>query len=72
MFSGITQDLKEHTLTLDYKPQSEENFLIRLEWRRDFSNQRYFLTRDFGVFSKQQNTATIGLIWWWGRKQGAW
>jgi hypothetical protein len=25
-----------------------------------------------GVLSKQQNTATLGLVWWWGRKEGAW
>jgi hypothetical protein len=24
------------------------------------------------VLSKQQNTATLGLVWWWGRKEGAW
>ena len=24
------------------------------------------------VLKKEQNTATIGLMWWWGRKQGSW
>jgi hypothetical protein len=70
MFSGVTQALKETTLTFEYK--LGDGFITRYEWRRDFSNQPYFLSRDFGVFKKQQNTATIGLIWWWGRKQGTW
>lgn len=70
LFSGITQALKEATATLDY--QLASGFLMRYEWRRDFSNQPSFLTDTFGVLSKEQNTATVGLIWWWGRKEGAW
>jgi hypothetical protein len=70
LFSGITQALKENTVTFDYKVA--DGFLMRYEWRRDFSNQPSFLTDVQGVFSKQQNTATIGLLWWWGRKQGPW
>jgi Putative beta-barrel porin-2, OmpL-like. bbp2 len=70
MFSGVTQALKETTMTFEYK--LGDGFITRYEWRRDFSNQPYFLSRDFGVFKKEQNTATIGLIWWWGRKQGTW
>jgi hypothetical protein len=46
--------------------------LMRYEWRRDFSNQLSFLTSTQGVLSKKQNTATLGLIWWWGGKEGAW
>jgi hypothetical protein len=70
LFSGITQALKENTVTFDYKVA--DGFLLRYEWRRDFSNQPSFLTDVQGVLSKQQNTATIGMLWWWGRKQGAW
>jgi len=70
LFSGITQALKENTVTFDYKVA--DGFLMRYEWRRDFSNQPSFLTDVQGVLSKQQNTATIGLLWWWGRKQGTW
>lgn len=70
LFSGITQALKENTITFDYKVA--DGFLMRYEYRRDFSNQPSFLTDVQGVLSKQQNTATIGLLWWWGRKQGAW
>src|SRR5579862_162550 len=70
MFSGVSQALKETTATVDYKVA--EGFLMRYEWRRDFSNQAYFLTSTQGVRSEQQNTATVGLMWWFGRKQGAW
>jgi hypothetical protein len=70
LFSGINQALKETTATFDYK--LSEGFLMRYEWRRDFSNQRSFLTDTQGVLSKEQNTGTLGLIWWWGRKEGAW
>ena len=70
LFSGITQALKENTVTFDYK--MADGFLMRYEWRRDFSNRPSFLTDVQGVLSKQQNTATIGLLWWWGRKQGSW
>lgn len=70
LFSGLTQALKETTVTLDYN--LADGFLMRYEWRRDFSNQPSFLTNVQGVLSKQQNTATLGLVWWWGRKQGSW
>ncbi|HXM93085.1 MAG TPA: outer membrane beta-barrel protein [Candidatus Dormibacteraeota bacterium] len=69
-FSGVTQALKETTFTAEYKPA--DGFLTRFEWRRDFSNQPFFLTPRPGVVKKEQNTATLGLIWWWGQKQGSW
>jgi Putative beta-barrel porin-2, OmpL-like. bbp2 len=69
LFSGVTQALKETTLTADYK--LAEGLLMRGEWRRDFSNQLFFLTNAPGVLKKDQNTATIGLIWWFG-KEGSW
>ena len=70
LFSGLNQALKETTVTFDYNLGN--GFLTRYEWRRDFSNQASFLTDVQGLLSKQQNTATIGLIWWWGRKEGSW
>ncbi len=70
LFSGIHQDLKETTLTFDYNLGN--GFITRYEWRRDFSNQPSFLTATQGVLTKQQTTATMGLIWWWGRKEGPW
>jgi hypothetical protein len=70
LFSGRTQALKENTLTFDYK--LADGFLMKYEWRRDFSNQPMFLTDSPGLFTKQQNTAAVGMIWWWGRKEGSW
>ena len=70
LFSGITQALKENTITFDYK--LADGFLMRYEWRRDYSNQPSFLSDTQGLLEKQQTTATVGLIWWWGRKEGTW
>lgn len=69
-FSGVPQALKEVTATFNYK--IADGFLMRYEWRRDFSNQPFFLTDVQGVRSDHQTTATVGLIWWFGRKEGAW
>lgn len=70
LFSGIDQALKENTVTFDYRVAN--GFLMRYEWRRDYSNQPTFLSDVQGVFRKDQTTATLGLVWWWGRKEGAW
>jgi hypothetical protein len=70
LYSGTVQALKEFTFTFD---QAVGNgFLVREELRHDFSNQPYFLTDTLGNLSNDQTTATIGLIWWFGGKQGAW
>lgn len=70
LFSGLNQALKETTLTAKYN--AAQGLDIFAEWRRDFSNQPYFYTNELGVLSTQQNTATIGLVWWLGGKQGSW
>lgn len=70
LFSGISQDLKESTVTFDYKLNN--GLLMRYEWRHDYSNDPTFLSDVQGVFKKSQTTAGVGLIWWWGRKEGAW
>lgn len=70
LFSGSTQALKEATLTTEY--QFGEGFLMRWEWRRDFSNYPEFYTSTPGILSKGQTTASVGLVWWFGGKQGAW
>jgi hypothetical protein len=70
LFSGVTQALKEHTLTAEYK--FADGFLGRAEYRRDFSNQPVFLTEQPAILKKEQNTATLGLVWWFGRKKGTW
>ena len=70
LFSGVTEALKEVTATYTYNVV--DGFQLRTEWRRDWSNAPVFLTSMPGKFTQQQNTATLGLIWWFGRKQGAW
>lgn len=70
LFSGLSQALKENTVTFDYRVA--DGLLMRYEWRRDFSNQPTFLSDVQGVLKKDQNTATLGLVWWWGRKEGSW
>jgi Putative beta-barrel porin-2, OmpL-like. bbp2 len=67
LYSGKTEALKEITVTYGYKLSS--GFLVQTEFRRDFSNQPVFLTDTLGILSKHQNTATVGLIWWWGNKK---
>lgn len=70
LFSGRTQALKEATATLTFQPQN--GFQVRWEYRRDFSNQAFFLTHTPGVLARQQNMALLGLTWWLGGKQGSW
>jgi Putative beta-barrel porin-2, OmpL-like. bbp2 len=70
LFSGATQALKETTLTYEYK--IADGLIVRTEWRRDFSNQPFFLAAKSSVLKKEQNTASLGLIWWWGGKTGSW
>ena len=70
LFSGTTQALKETTFTLEHT--FDPGFVARAEYRRDFSNQRFFLTDRPTVLSGAQSTATLGLVYWWGQKQGSW
>jgi hypothetical protein len=70
LYSGKTQTLDETTITFEYK--FSNGFLMREEWRRDWSDQPFFLTSTLGVLKTYQNTATIGLVWWFGGKQGSW
>jgi hypothetical protein len=70
LFSGLSEALKENTVTFDYRVAN--GFLMRYEWRYDYSNQPAFFSDLQGVRKKNQTTATLGLTWWWGRKEGAW
>lgn len=70
LFSGTTQALKEGTLFADHT--FAPGFLARAEYRRDFSNQRFFLTDRVGGLARGQTTATLGLVYWWGTKEGSW
>lgn len=70
LFSGTTQALKEGTAT--YKYTLGNGLDVFAEFRRDWTNVPYFTTHNVGSPSQHQNTATIGLVWWYGGKQGAW
>ncbi|MDQ2841545.1 MAG: outer membrane beta-barrel protein [Acidobacteriota bacterium] len=70
LFSGINQDLKDVTVTGVY--QFTDGFQTRLEYRRDFSNVPFFLTNNPLIFSGSQNSLTLGMLWWFGGKQGSW
>jgi hypothetical protein len=70
LYTGSTQYLKEGTFTIDYRLASD--FLMRGEFRRDQSNQHYFLSNTLGVLESSQQTIGLGLVWWFGQKQGPW
>lgn len=70
LFTGKTQAVKEGTVTASYL--LVDGFLARAEWRSDFSNQNYFYSDVLGLLRRQQSTPTIGLVWWFGGKKGAW
>ncbi len=70
LFGGIDQVLHEITATAEYK--FADGFLMRAEFRRDWSNQRVFTGPVPGDPRKAQNTALVGLVWWFGNKSGAW
>jgi Putative beta-barrel porin-2, OmpL-like. bbp2 len=70
LYTGISMALKEATLTLEEKLAA--NLVLRQEWRTDFSNQAYFLTDVLGSLKRQQSTATMGVVWWFGSKKSPW
>ncbi len=70
LFSNQTQALKEITGT--YKYSLSDNFDAFIEYRRDWSNRPYFITNSPTAPSTHQDTAALGLVWWYGGKQGSW
>lgn len=70
LFTGVTQAIKDTTVTATYQPR--DGFQMRWEYRRDFSNRPFFLTSNPSVLKKHQDTAILGLTWWFGGKQGEW
>jgi hypothetical protein len=70
LFSNVSQALKEVTATMKF--QAADNLDAFLEYRYDWSNQNYFLTNKPGVLTNAQPTVALGLVWWYGGKQGAW
>ncbi|MBK9239653.1 MAG: porin [Acidobacteria bacterium] len=70
LFGGIEQVLQEFTATFEHK--FADGFLARAEFRRDWSNVRFFPGSRSGNLRRHQNTALVGLVWWFGNKSGAW
>jgi hypothetical protein len=65
--TGVAQDLKEFTLTGEYK--MVEGFLGRLEYRHDWSNMHFF---DYGgtpASNTSQDTVTLGVLAFFGPKR---
>jgi hypothetical protein len=70
MFSNATQALKEGTAT--YRYNVSDDFAVFLEYRRDWSNIPYFVTSNPATPSTHQDTLGMGVVWWYGGKQGVW
>lgn len=70
LFTGTTQALKDSTTTATY--QFADGFQFRAEYRRDWSNRPFFLKDNPGLLKRNQDTATLAVLWWLGGKQGSW
>lgn len=64
--SGVAQTIKDITLTQEVKLVN--NLLTRFEYRRDFSNQKFF-TNSAGVAKNNQNTFTVGLSYFFTNRE---
>jgi len=70
LFSGQRQNLQDLTATVTWQPAN--GMMLRAEWRRDRSDQPFFLGSSLDDRRSVQQTTTVGLIWWFGSKQGSW
>ena len=70
LFGGIPQVLQEITAT--YEHRLADGFLVRGEYRRDWSSERFFTGPQLDDPRRDQDTFTIGLVWWFGNKPGTW
>lgn len=69
-FSSASQALKDATATATF--ELDDGFQMRWEIRRDWSNAAWFPTDDPARLERDQTTALVGLIWWFGGKKGPW
>lgn len=71
LFGGIDQILQEVTLTSEYK--LADGFLVRGEFRRDWSDRSFFPgSAGAEDLRDHQNTLLLGGVWVIGNKKGAW
>ncbi len=64
--TGLAQSLREATLTTEFKVRG--GLLMRAEYRRDWSDKPFFEKRE-GLFSKDQTTALLGLVYVLGQER---
>lgn len=64
--TGVAQTVKDITLTQEVKLVN--NLLTRFEYRRDFSNQRFFTNAD-GLSKDNQNTFSIGISYFFTTRE---
>jgi hypothetical protein len=65
--TGTAQDLKEFTLTGEYKML--EGFFTRFEYRRDWSNVPFFDQNSNPASKKNQDTLALGFVAFFGPKR---
>ena len=71
LFGGINQLLQEVTLTAEYK--LADGFLVRTEFRRDWSDESFFPGPSGALdLRNDQHTLLLGGVWVIGTKKGAW
>ena len=61
--TGIAQELKEITLTADFK--IAKNLLLRPEYRHDWSDKNAFDSKHIPLDSKSQDTIALGVMYTW-------
>lgn len=64
--TGTAQTVKDITLTQEVKLIN--NLITRFEYRRDFSNQKFF-TNDAGIAKGNQNTFTFGVSYFFTNRE---
>ena len=69
-FTAMPQTFQDTTATATF--EVADGFQMRWEYRRDWSSARFFPTARPRDLRREQNTALLGLIWWFGGKQGMW
>lgn len=65
--TGQSQNLNEFTTTLEYRPI--DYTVLRLEYRRDGSDQPFFDRRSDGAARRSMNTLLAGLVIYWAPKK---
>ena len=70
LFAGVAQTLHEVTVTAEHR--LAEGFLVRAEYRRDWSSEAFFPGPRGTDVRRAQPTALLGAIWVLGNKKGTW